>query len=78
MEELKPAKGKKLIIPKSVKRYCVAYYTKTGGWRNDHQFHATPENALEWFLSSHRNWDDERDGKLFYTIYELDLEIPIY
>jgi hypothetical protein len=77
MQELEPTKGKRVTIPKRVKRYAVAYYSKYNGWQNSMQFHTTPESALEEFLrfNSDRKGDDY--SPKFYNVYELELEIPI-
>ena len=74
MEELELTKGKRVTIPKRVKRYCVAYWTEGMGWQNNSNFHTTPESALEEFLRMYKGKDY---APKFYSAYELDLEIPI-
>ena len=78
MKELKQTKAEKVTVPKQVKRYCVAYYTKSYGWQNTYDFFTTPESALESFLSDYEDKSkNEYSYPKFYTVYELELEIPI-
>ena len=78
MIELEPTKAKKVSIPKRVKRFCVAYYSQDIGWKNRSCLHATPESALEDFLRFYKDYDkDHYSCPKFYTVYEIDLEIPI-
>lgn len=77
MQELEPTKGKRVTIPKRVKRYAVAYYSKYNGWQNSTQFHTTPESALEEFLRFHSGQKETDYTPKFYNVYELELEIPI-
>ena len=77
MIELEATKGRKVTIPKRVKRYSVAYYTKAEGWVNMGIFFTTPESALENFLTyKHPIVVSDRYKPLAYTVYELLLEIP--
>lgn len=76
MTELESTKGKSITIPKRVKRFCVAFYTKANGWENTNQFFTTPESALENFLRIYKDNNDDYSPR-FYTVYELGLEIPI-
>ena len=79
MIELKPTKAEKITVPKQVKRYCVAYYTKSYGWQNTYSFFTTPESALENFLNGYQDRsEDDYNYLKFYTVYELELEIPIF
>ena len=78
MKELKPTKAERVTIPKQVKRYCVAYYTKSHGWQNTLNFFTTPESALEDFIRFYADYnEDDYSYPQFYTVYELELEIPI-
>jgi len=78
MKELKPTKAERVTIPKQVKRYCVAYYTESQGWQNTFNFFTTPESALEDFLRVNKTYNkDDYNYPKFYTVYELELEIPI-
>jgi hypothetical protein len=77
MQELESTKGKKVTIPKRVKRFAVAYYTKFNGWENSMRFHATPESALEDFFRMNANREGNDFNPKFYTVYELELELPI-
>ena len=75
MQELEPTKGRCVTVPKRAKRYAIAYYIN--GWHNESGFYTTPEDALESFL---RRWNgrlNEEYAPKFYTVYSLDLEIPV-
>ena len=76
MIELEATKAKKVTIPRRVKRFAVAYYTNSRGWENTQQFFTTPESALESFLRFYKGQDSDYAPK-FYSVYEVDLEIPI-
>lgn len=76
MQELEATKAKKVTIPKRCKRYSIAYYTESIGWQNSCNFFTTPESALEDFLRCHTG-GDERWKPKFYSVYEVDLEIPV-
>ena len=76
MQELQPTKAKKITIPTKIKRYQVACYTKFDGWKpHGYSFFTTPESALADFLRCYQGIDP--DKPLFYTIVEIDLEIPV-
>lgn len=77
MQELEPTKGKRVTIPKQVIRYAVAYYSKFNGWQNSMSFHTTPESALEEFLRFNSGRKDDDFNPKFYTVYEVELELPI-
>lgn len=77
MQELEPTKGKRVTIPKRAKRFGVAYYSKYNGWENSMRFHTTPESALEEFLRMNAGRKDDDFKPKFYTVYELELELPI-
>ncbi len=74
MQELEQTKAKRITVPTRVSRFAVAYYYN--GWQNSYCFHTTPESAIEEFL---RGYEDQEKKYLpkFYTVYELELEIPV-
>jgi hypothetical protein len=76
MIELEATKAKKVTIPKRIKRFAVAYYTKGSGWENTTRLFTTPESALEDFLRYYEG-DTSSWSPKFYTVYELSLEVPI-
>lgn len=75
MKQLETTKAKRVTIPTRVSRYAVAYYHNQG-WQNSYTFYTTPESAIEDFLRNYRNQDKEHLPK-FYTVYEVELEIPV-
>ena len=46
------------------------------GWENTMQFFTTPESAIESFLRFYSDHDPAYAPK-FYSVYEVDLEIPV-
>ena len=78
MIELEPTKGKRITIPKKVKRYGVVYYSVAEGWRQGgFGFYTTPESALEDFLRMYSKTPQNDYAPKFYSVYELDLEISV-
>jgi hypothetical protein len=76
MQELEQIKAKRVTIPKSVKRYGIAYYTNYNGWQNTTQFFTTPEGALEDFIRHNRSVKEDDWTPKYYTVYEVTLQIP--
>jgi hypothetical protein len=77
MQELKPTTARGILIPTKIKRYQIAYYSKAEGWRqHGFDFYATPESALEDFLRMCENIDDKYKPT-YYTILEVELEMPV-
>jgi hypothetical protein len=78
MQELKQTVGTPIKVPIKAKRYAVAYFLEYSGWVNSMGFHTTPESALNDFLNSYIvKQAKEKDRPKFYTVYELELEIPV-
>lgn len=86
MIELEKIKAKSVTVPKRVKRYGLAYYTASDGWRLFYgpQLETTPEGILQSFITCNRHLIDEGETEKnrnyypkYYKIFELDLEIPL-
>jgi len=74
MEQLETTKGKSIVVPRIINRYIVIHYNIVIGWRADYEVYATPESALQAFISRHNQYPDK--NVKFYKVIEVELEVP--
>lgn len=74
MEQLEITKGKSVVVPRIINRYMVIHYNTVIGWRADCEVYATPESALQAFISRCESYPDKNIK--FYKVIEVELEVP--